>query len=490
MAKRKSSGSGAYSMTAIRDRYRCPEGITQFRVRGELSPKSRFFHFGSDAVCYGQLSLSSKVDVSPSTLPDLSGDVTTEGSTVILPFDPSQIIDNLRLEHYALSAYAGKEILSSNAAIRKIYYSLRPFLDISVRSHLQRLCLRNWKDLCFPSWPVDRTVENVLEGLLSLSMKAHNSERIPFIWFWPEGAPSCVVMTHDVEAKEGVEFVSQLMDIDDQFGIKASFQVVPQERYSVPKDLLDEIRSRGFELNVQDLKHDGHLFDDRDAFFEQARAINRYVHDFGAQGFRAGCMYRNAAWYEALDISYDMSIPNVAHLEPQRGGCCTVFPYFIGGILELPLTTTQDYSLFHILRNYSTDLWKKQTSQIAEKHGCVSFIAHPDYIRENRALEVYKELLEHLAELRDQGFWMPLPRDVNRWWRQRNEMKLVRHGDTWQVEGPGKERARLAYASLDGDRVVYTIEGPGSEGSWRRGSPAVPEAALASGRSGIGGSSK
>ena len=59
-----------------------------------------------------------------------------------------------------------------------------------------------------------------------------------------------------------------------------------------------------------------------------------------------------------------MSVPNVAHLEPQRGGCCTVMPYFIGDILELPLTTTQDYSLFHILGDYSIALWKQQIELI------------------------------------------------------------------------------------------------------------------------------
>ena len=35
-------------------------------------------------------------------------------------------------------------------------------------------------------------------------------------------------------------------------------------------------------------------------------------------------------------------------------------PYFIGNILELPLTTIQDYSLFHILGDYSISLWQQQ----------------------------------------------------------------------------------------------------------------------------------
>ena len=249
------------------------------------------------------------------------------------------------------------------------------------------------------------------------------------------------------------------MDIDDDFGIKASFQIIPEGRYSVSRDLLDGIRARGCEVNVQDLNHDGNLFENREAFLKRARSINRYVREYRSEGFRAALMHRNVDWLKALDISYDMSIPTVAHLEPQRGGCCTVFPYFIGGILEIPLTTTQDYSLFHILGRYSTSLWEEQIARIQKKHGLASFIVHPDYIRKTRAQDVYRDLLRHLSVLRDEGnVWFPLPRDLNRWWRERSQMKLIRQGNAWQIVGPGKERARLAYASCEGERVVYTIE--------------------------------
>jgi hypothetical protein len=451
-------------MKALLEFYRCPESFTTFKMAQDLSPTPDYFRFGSGAVCYGQSSLASKASEPRNRLRNLSEHVAAKGSRVTLPFNPSQVVDNLRLERYARNGYAGKQTVLSNRALQKVYYSLRPLLHVSLRKHLQQFCFRNWRDLSFPTWPVDRSVENIFESLLSLSMKAQRTERIPFIWFWPEGASGCAIMTHDVETRTGASFVSRLMDIDDEFGIKASFQIVPEKRYPVPASLQNEIRGRGFELNVQDLNHDGNLFDNRAKFFSRAGAINRYVHEYGAQGFRAGSMYRNPEWYRALDISYDMSIPNVAHLEPQRGGCCTVFPYFIGSILELPLTTTQDYSLFHILGSYSTELWKKQISLITEKYGLVSFIVHPDYVKEKRALEVYRGLLAHLSVLRDQeNVWTPLPQDVNRWWRQRSRMKLVRHGNTWQIEGPGSERARLAYASLEGDRVVYTLERQGYE---------------------------
>ena len=64
-------------------------------------------------------------------------------------------------------------------------------------------------------------------------MKAKGVDRVPFVWFWPDGAQSCVAMTHDLETEKGKTFCSELMDIDDSFGIKASIQVVPEERYKV-----------------------------------------------------------------------------------------------------------------------------------------------------------------------------------------------------------------------------------------------------------------
>ena len=159
-------------------------------------------------------------------------------------------------------------------------------------------------------------------------------------------------------------------------------------------------------------------------------------------------------------MSFDMSVPNVSHLEPQRGGCCTVMPYFVGKILELPLTTIQDYSLFHILGDYSIALWKKQIDLILAKNGLISILTHPDYLIEKCARAVYVDLLTHLGQLRDEGqLWMALPGDVDRWWRSRNQMTLVPIGDSWRIEGPESDRARVAYATLENDRLVYELGG-------------------------------
>jgi len=212
-------------------------------------------------------------------------------------------------------------------------------------------------------------------------------------------------------------------------------------------------------VNLHDLNHDGRLFRTRAQFLERARRINDYAHRFGSRGFRSGAMYREQAWYSAFEFEYDMSVPNVAHLEPQRGGCCTVMPYFVGDLLELPLTTAQDYSLFFILGDYSTDLWRRQIAAVLEQNGLISVITHPDYLVGARERAVYVDLLKHLAQLRNDGrTWVALPGEINDWWRSRQKMTLTPSGTAWRVDGAGSERARVAYAILDGDRVVYSFD--------------------------------
>ena len=318
--------------------------------------------------------------------------------------------------------------------------------------------LRGWQKISFPQWPVDATVDTLMASAMTFILKATGASRVPFIWFWPDGASSCAIVTHDVEGAAGLDFCDALMDIDDSHGMKSAFQLVPEGREDVWRQTAARLRRRGFEVNLHDLNHDGRLFADRKEFLRRAERINRYAREFGCDGFRSAVMYRDQSWFDAFEFRYDMSVPSAAHLEPQRGGCCTVMPYFVGDILELPLTTAQDYTLFHILNDYSTTLWKEQINVIRQRYGLISVITHPDYLTGQRERDVYADLLRHLGNLREQhGLWVALPGEVNRWWRNRQSMKLVRAGDGWRVEGPDRHRARVAYATLDDGRLTYSF---------------------------------
>ena len=439
------------------DYFRLPAELLDIRSRSADGHSSGFFRFG-DEVLFGNPSVGIPPGTIASPLDDVLSSVEVRDGRCYLPFDIDEVITNLREEVYASGSEGG---VATSSLAKKVYYAVRPLLGVAVRKHLQRFALRRAHEQTFPSWPVDRTVEKTFARVLNLAMKATGVDYLPFIWFWPQGQSGCVLMTHDVETGRGLSFCSTLMDLNDSHGIKSAFQIVPAERYVTPQETLDGIKSREFEVNVHDWNHDGRLYSDRQLFVDRAKKINEAGVRFGAKGFRSGALYRNPKWYDSLDFEYDMSIPNVAHLDPQPGGCCTVMPYFIGNIVEIPVTTIQDYSLFHIRREYSIDLWKRQIDAILEFNGLASFIVHPDYIIDSKSRDIYVQLLAYLASLRtSRKVWIARPHDVNRWWRQRSQMQLVRCGATWKIEGAGSERARIGYVVATEHGVEYTIGSP------------------------------
>lgn len=416
-----------------------------FRIQDEHDP------FRQNALLEGGADGMSRVDGTEDVL-----DVICRELGVSVPIDLDLVTDALRLERYVAQFGGSKE--DSGSVAKSIYYLLRPLLPVSVRKHLQRLSLRGRENTPFPRWPVDVTVEQLMAQAMSYALRSSGAKSIPFVWFWPEDYRSCLIITHDVETAVGRDFCDTLMDIDESYGFKSAFQIVPERRYEVPDSFLDRIRERGCEVNIHGLNHDGRLFSSRETFSERAKKINEYGRKFRARGFRSPVLYRNAEWMSELDFGYEMSFPNVGHLDPQRGGCCTVLPYFIGDMVELPLTTMQDYSLFNILNSFSIDTWKEQINTISSNNGLISFNIHPDYLKSKKSLDTYVSLLAYLKEfVAAHDVWCALPGDVAKWWRDRSAMSI---GPSGEVSGPNAElnaTAKCMHACIQQDRLAYTL---------------------------------
>lgn len=450
------SGSES-AAAALQERFRIPEHSVHLNVPATLPESRDYFTFGEDLVCYGRHAdaESTSPEAALSTLSAENGGIPHP--QLSLPFDPTEVVDNLRRERYSRATPTGP--LGSNT-VRQLYYAIRPLLPVRVRKYMQRSALRARQHASdFPSWPTDRTVDRLFEKLLYATLKTDPQTSVPFIWFWPEGKQACVLMTHDVETARGLQACDSLMSLNQLFDIPASFQLIPHARYQVTQETLDQMRSRGFEVNVHDWEHDGSLFRNPGSFLKYADAINDLASRWNAKGFRAGALYRNIDWLEKLEVEYDMSVPNSARLDPQSGGCCTIFPWFIGRLLEIPVTMVQDYTLFQLLDDYSLEIWKRQLETILEGSGMASFIVHPDYIQDQRSRAIYCELLHLLSQMRtSRNLWITQPGAVNLWWRQRSQMNLERVGDDqWTITGPGSERARVAFASLQNEQLLYTI---------------------------------
>ena len=133
-------------------------------------------------------------------------------------------------------------------------------------------------------------------------------------------------------------------------------------------------------------------------------------------------------------------------------------PYLVGNLVELPVTVIQDYSLFQILNDYSINIWKQQIELILEAHGLINVIIHPDYNTTPRERAVSEQFLSHLDSIREErGVWVALPKDVARWWRQRSQMRISEDEKGLRIEGEGKERARIAYASEKDGRLAFEV---------------------------------
>ena len=234
--------------------FRCPERYVRFAVKDRLSEDCGFFQFGQGVVGYGRYAGRPPADTPRGPLLDAWEDVDCVKGSVRLPFDLEEVVENLRMERYTEDPQFGS---SGKGIVARMYYAIRPLLPVAFRRHLQRVYLSDWNKIVFPHWPVDHTVDSVLRGSMQLLLRTQHLETIPFIWFWPDGASSTASMTHDVETAAGRDFCGSLMDLNASFGIPASFQIVPEDRYEVSEEYLESIRGRGFEINVQDLNHDG-----------------------------------------------------------------------------------------------------------------------------------------------------------------------------------------------------------------------------------------
>jgi hypothetical protein len=419
---------------SFRDYFRPPDGLFRLeRIEGQATSPG-WFRFGT-AVVYGTLTAGEPASVPDGTVPDVTSSAVIEDGIVRLPFDPDEVARNLRCE-----AYLGVVDATSGPRWRRFarrpYYLIRPLLPVPVRKHLQRRYLRDWRSIPYPSWPVDTSLDRFFMGILDLVVQAVG-EPLPVVWFWPEGRRACVVLTHDVETHVGLDRCLGLATLDASVGARASFQFVPERRYGVPDALIEELRARGCDVNIHGLNHDGNLFRDRATFAERVPRIREHAERVGAAGFRSPVLYRNAEWLAELGFAYDMSIPNVGHLDPQRGGCCTVLPFFLGETVELPLTTVQDYSLLHVLEDRDLSLWRQQLALVTDHFGLACFNIHPDYLDDD-AVVLYEGLLRHLARSCEaDDLWWPSPGEAASWWRQRAALEPTRDGGAWRVDGDG-----------------------------------------------------
>ena len=298
--------------------------------------------------------------------------------------------------------------------ISKLYYLLKPFVPKCLILFIRSIIARSKRKFYKNVWPIDRS-----------------SDKKPDSWLgWPDGKQFALLLTHDIETQEGYDRVWKLIDIDMKFGFKSCLNFIPK-KYNVDVELLNYIRSIGYEIGVHGLYHDGKLFSSQKIFNERYPVINQYLSKWESCGFYAPSTLRNLDWIHNLDIEYDCSTFDTDPFEPQPDGMKTIFPFIVKkegkkGYVEIPYTLPQDFTMFIMLKEKTIDIWKKKMEWVASTGGLVNVRIHPDYINfENKrkygkySVELYTEFLDYINTRYKGLFWNSLPKELCEFWKNR-----------------------------------------------------------------------
>ena len=337
-----------------------------------------------------------------------------ETRSVSIPFSLSEAYDNYVSEAWHASTRTSR--LSPRTL--DAFYRVRPLVPRRVQLAARRLLMRRQREPEFPAWPFDESVVRLLGLYVQSALVVNGGDGLPFRWFWPHGRDAAVTLGHDVESKEGLRLAVELADLEQEHGFRSSFNLGGW--YEIDQGIVNELTERGFEIGLHGVRHDRALFRSRADFDEQRHVLARQAALLGAEGFRSPSTYRVFDWLAELPVGYDASLSHSDPFEPQPGGCCSLWPFFIGPVVELPYTLPQDHTLFTLLKARSIDLWLEQADRIERHHGLIHCVSHPDrgYLGDKEKRALYAEFLAAMADR--PGLWRALPRDVARWWRLRD----------------------------------------------------------------------
>jgi peptidoglycan/xylan/chitin deacetylase (PgdA/CDA1 family) len=347
--------------------------------------------------------------------------VQTDDGDVFVPFDFDDAYRAYLTESWAIAA--AQHRLSERQL--QLYYRLKHLLPrrfwlAARRAYIRRAGSRSE----FPDWPLDRSVENLLRFYAYCLLVRTGRAEAQFAWFWPDAFRAAVILTHDVESAEGLKLALELCEVEERRGLRSSFNVVGGD-YPIDYGIVNEIRERGFEIGLHGLVHDRSLFSSRESFDEQLRRLEEASDRLGSVGFRSPATYRNPDWMQELPADYDSTFPHSDPYEPQPGGCSSIWPYFLGSLVELPYTMPQDHTVFTLLGEKTPTLWLEQMERLEQSFGLIELLSHPDrgYLGDRRKRVLYEQTLDVIAA--NDQLWKPLPKELASWWRRRDSGEVA-----------------------------------------------------------------
>jgi peptidoglycan/xylan/chitin deacetylase (PgdA/CDA1 family) len=363
---------------------------------------------------------------------------------LFLPFDPDHAIELLLTEQYRAGGRAAAGAARRSAA--HVYYRVRPALPRKLQVAARRALSRAQARRGFPAWPIEPSLHDLYDLLLGLV--ADLAQRpLPYIAPWPAPFTWALVLTHDVETRDGYDHLDQLRNIEEDLDLRSTWNFVAR-RYDVDDAVVHSLTSAGHEVGVHGLYHDGRDLESRAVLKARLPEMEANARKWGAVGFRSPALRRSIDLMPLLRFDYDSSYPDTDPYGPDGGGCCSWLPYMIDELVELPVTVPQDHTLFEILHRRDACAWREKTEYLRGRGGMALVLTHPDYMMGPEALRAYHEFLRSFAS--DPSGWKALSRDVSAWWRRRRSSRPVLEQGRWCIEGEAAGEGAVAFVEPGG----------------------------------------
>jgi hypothetical protein len=422
-----------------------PPGFARLKLADEPSHSILWRVFDDDSVpprrfSFGDLSLVGRLGPEAAAERPITIDDCLEDGDLVLPFDPDDVMLSFWSEAY-LSPQNAVRSRGKQVAFRA-YYALRPLMPRGLQIWLRRRFSSVQARARFPRWPAETALHDLYDLLLArLALVA--GRPVPWIAHWPEPYRWALVLSHDVEHRVGYENLHLLGDVELELGYASSWNFVPERDYDVEPGRLDGLRRDGFEIGLHGLRHDGRDLESRTTLERRLPAMMAYAERWGAVGFRAPATHRDWELMPLLGVDYDSSSPDTDPFEPKSGGCCTWLPFFNRDLVELPITLTQDHTMFVILERRDDALWREKAELLRDRGGMALLLTHPDYMLDPRLIDLYRGFLSTYAT--DPTAWKARPLDVASWWRRRSESRLAPSATGWDILGPAAADGRVEF---------------------------------------------
>ena len=267
------------------------------------------------------------------------------------------------------------------------------------------------------------------------------SERpITKLGFWRQGKTYALSLTHDVETRAGLEKGAKTMlEVERELGVRSTWNL-QSDGYPLDRTVMASLAEWG-EVGSHDTVHDGRLaflkFDEKVERLKRCREKLELAGGTRVRGFRAPLLQHSRELLSAAckaGYEFDSSVPSWEFLSPtslKPHGVGTVFPFYINGILEIPVSLPQDHQLLRVKGlgpRETVDHILQSCRWVRSLGGSCVVLVHPDYeLGSEENIANYQRLVNVFQK--DSECDVMTLGELSRWWKRRSDAYVDSSGD-------------------------------------------------------------